>query len=181
MANDSVLYKEYLEVIRPKLMESLGRKNALAVPRLKKIVVSSGVGASKEPAVFDEAVKLLGDITGQRPVITKARQSVANFKVREGMNVGVTVTLRGRRMYDFLYRLINISLPRVHDFRGLSPKGFDGFGNYSLGVSDQSIFTEVNLDKMKHTIGMNVCIVTTAKTNEAGLALLTQLGMPFAK
>lgn len=181
MANDSVLYKEYLSGIRPQLMERLGCKNIHAAPRLRKIVVSSGVGAGKDREVFDEAVKLLGDITGQRPVVTKARLSVANFKVREGMNVGVAVTLRGRRMYDFFYRLVKVALPRVRDFRGVSLKSFDGFGNYSLGVADQTIFTEVNLDKMKHTIGMNISIVTSAGTNEAGLALLTLMGMPFAK
>ncbi len=176
----SVQYTEYKEVIRPQLMEKGGYKNLLEVPKLVKIVLSTGVGTSADREVFDEATKLFSDITGQRPVTTKARRSVANFKVREGMNVGVAVTLRGRRMYDFYYRLVRIALPRVRDFRGVSRKAFDGFGNYSLGISDQSIFTEVNLDKMKHTIGMNVTMVTTAKTDAEALELLTMMGMPFA-
>ena len=177
----SVLYERYLKEIRPALRERRGYKNLLEVPRLKKVVISSGIGTSKERDVFDEALRTIGDITGQKPVVTKAKKSIANFKLRQGQNVGAVVTLRGQRMYDFLFRLMNVALPRVRDFRGVSPKAFDGHGNYSLGVTDQSIFTEVNLDKMKHTIGFNVSIVSSAKTNEEGLELLTLLGMPFAK
>ncbi len=176
----SVLYEEYKEVVRPQLKEKCGYKNLLQVPRFTKIVLSTGVGSDQDREVFDETLKLYGDITGQRAVTTKARKSVANFKVREEMNVGVVVTLRGSRMYDFYYRLVKVALPRVRDFRGVSPKSFDGFGNYSMGISDQSIFTEVNLDKMKHTIGMNVTIVTTAKADEEALELLRMMGMPFS-
>jgi len=150
------------------------------VPKITKIVVSSGIGSDKDREVFDEALRTLADIFGQRPMITKAKISVAGFKLREGQNVGVAVTLRGQRMYDFLYRLVNVALPRVRDFRGVSSTAFDGAGNYSLGLNEQSIFTEIDLDKMKYTIGMNITIVTTAKTNDEGLELLTMLGMPFA-
>ncbi len=177
----SVLQKEYVETIRPQLMEKRGYRNVLEAPKLGKIVLSSGIGSEKEREVFDETVRLFGEITGQRPVITKARKSVAGFKLREGTNVGVIVTLRGKYMYEFFYRLVRVALPRVRDFRGVSPKSFDGFGNYSFGLADQTVFTEVNLDKMKHTIGMNITIVTTAKTNEEGLELLTMLGMPFSQ
>jgi large subunit ribosomal protein L5 len=176
----SVLMERYRSEILPELQTKLGGRNVNAVPKLTKIVVSSGIGTDKDREVFDEALRTISDITGQRPVTTKARNSIANFKLREGMNVGVCVTLRGKRMYDFLYRLVNIGLPRVRDFRGVSRTAFDGSGNYSLGLPDQTIFTEVNLDKMKHNIGMNVTVVTTAATNEEGLELLTMLGMPFS-
>jgi large subunit ribosomal protein L5 len=175
----SSMKETYAKEVLPELMKQRGYKNKLEVPRLVKIVISTGIGTSKDKEVFDEGVRTLAAIAGQRPVITKSRKSIANFKLREDMNVGVCVTLRGQRMYDFLYRLINIALPRVRDFRGISRKAFDGAGNYSLGINDQSIFAEVDLDKMKHTIGMNVTIVTTAKTNAEGLELLTLLGMPF--
>ena len=148
--------------------------------KITKIVVSSGIGSDKDREVFDEALRTLSDIVGQRPMITKAKISVAGFKLREGQNVGVAVTLRGQRMYDFLYRLVNVALPRVRDFRGVSSTAFDGAGNYSLGLNEQSIFTEIDLDKMKYTIGMNITIVTTAKTDDEGRELLTMLGMPFA-
>jgi large subunit ribosomal protein L5 len=176
----SVLMERYRSEILPELQTKLGGRNVNAVPKLTKIVVSSGIGADKDREVFDEALRTISDITGQRPVTTKARNSIANFKLREGMNVGVCVTLRGKRMYDFLYRLVNVGLPRVRDFRGVSRTAFDGSGNYSLGLPDQTIFTEVNLDKMKHNIGMNVTVVTTAANNEEGLELLTMLGMPFS-
>jgi large subunit ribosomal protein L5 len=176
----SVLMEIYRSEILPELQTKLGGRNVNAVPKLTKIVVSSGIGADKDREVFDEALRTISDITGQRPVTTKARNSIANFKLREGMNVGVCVTLRGKRMYDFLYRLVNVGLPRVRDFRGVSRTAFDGSGNYSLGLPDQTIFTEVNLDKMKHNIGMNVTVVTTAANNEEGLELLTMLGMPFS-
>jgi large subunit ribosomal protein L5 len=177
----SVLREQYRKEVLPELMKQRGYRNPLEVPRLVKVVISTGVGTSKDREVLDEAVRTLAAIAGQRPVVTKARKSVANFKLREGMSVGAAVTVRGVRMYDFLYRLINLGLPRVRDFRGVSRKAFDGAGNYSMGIADQTIFSEVDLDKMKHTIGMNITIVTTARTNEEGLALLTLLGMPFVQ
>ena len=176
----SVLMHTYQNDILPELRTKRGYGNVQEVPKITKIVVSSGIGTDKDREVFDEALRTIGDIVGQRPMITKAKLSIANFKLREGQNVGVAVTLRGQRMYDFLYRLINVSLPRVRDFRGVSATAFDGAGNYSLGLNEQSIFTEIDLDKMKYTIGMNITIVTTAKTDDEGLELLTMLGMPFA-
>jgi large subunit ribosomal protein L5 len=175
----NVLAEQYMAEILPRLMKERGYKNRLEVPRLVKIVVNSGVGTAQEREVLQEAQDTLGVITGQRPVITKAKKSISNFKLREGMAVGVCTTLRGKRMYNFLYRLINVVLPRVRDFRGVSPKAFDGSGNYSMGLSDQSVFTEVDLDKVKHTIGMNICIVTTAATDEEAKDLLAAMGMPF--
>ena len=177
----SVLYETYKETIRPQLKEKRGYGNIHEVAGLSKIVLSTGIGTSQHRDLFDETVQLYMDITGQKPVITKARKAIAGFKLREGNNVGVSVTLRRQRMYDFLYRLVNVALPRVRDFRGVPTKSFDGNGNYSLGINDQSIFTEVNLDNMKNTIGMNICIVTTAKTDEEARELLTMLGMPFEK
>jgi large subunit ribosomal protein L5 len=150
------------------------------IPKLSKIVISSGIGTDKDRDVLDEALRTIGAICGQQPVITKSRVNVANFKLRLGQNVGVRVTLRQQRMHDFFYRLVNVALPRVRDFRGVSPKAFDRFGNYSLGIADQSIFTEVDLDKMKNTIGFNVTMVTTAKTDDEARDLLRLLGMPFA-
>ncbi len=176
----SVLKKHFEAEVVPRLMKERGYTNQMQVPRLVKIVVNTGVGTGRERETFEEAVQTLSQITGQRPVTTKARKSVSNFKLRAGMPVGVMVTLRGTMMYNFLYRLINIVLPRVRDFRGVSPKAFDGFGNYSLGLSEQSVFTEINLDKMKQTVGMNIAIVTSAGTDEEALALLKLFGMPFA-
>ena len=160
-------------------MERCGYSNRMEVPRMTKIVINTGIGSGKDRDVFDESIRTLGEITGQRPVITKARIDVAGFKLRKGNNVGVCVTLRGKRMYDFFFRLVGIALPGVRDFRGVSPKSFDGRGNYSMGISDQTIFTEINLDKMKHTIGMNITIVTTAKTDKESFELLAMLGVPF--
>lgn len=177
----SILQDQYHSEFLPELMKKRGYKNVCEVPRLVKIAISTGIGTSKDREVFDEAVELLSAITGQRPVITKARTSIANFKLREGMNVGARLTLRGPRMYDFLYRLINVALPRVRDFRGVPANSFDGAGNYTLGIADQSIFTEINLDKMKHTIGMNVTIVTTARTDEEAKELLELMGFPFVR
>jgi large subunit ribosomal protein L5 len=176
----SVLLEKYRKEVCPQLMKSRGYANVNQVPKLTKIVINSGVSTSKDRDTMEEVLRTLGDITGQPPVVTKSRKSIAAFKLRQGQNVGAKVTLRGRRMYDFFYRLVNVALPRVRDFRGVSPKAFDGHGNYSMGVSDQTIFTEVNLDKMKHTVGFDVIIVTTAKSNEEGLELLTLLGVPFA-
>ncbi len=177
----SALKEEYLQTIRPKLMEKHGHKNVHSAPKIEKVVLSTGIGTDKDREVFDEASKLFEDITGQRPVICKSKKSIAGFKLREGTNVGVKVTLRGKRMYDFLYRLMRVALPRVRDFRGVPGKAFDGRGNYSMGITEQSIFTEVNLDKMKHTIGMNIAICTTAESNEECYDLLEMMGMPFAK
>jgi len=173
------LEKTYREEIVGQLMEKRGYANSLQVPRLEKVVVNTGVSTAREREALREAVDTLGVVTGQRAVITKARKSVSNFKLREGMEVGARVTLRGDLMYNFLYRLINVALPRVRDFRGVPPKSFDGAGNYNLGLTDQSVFTEIDLDKVKHTIGMDIAIVTTAKTDEEARDLLGLLGMPF--
>ncbi|OGV70004.1 MAG: 50S ribosomal protein L5 [Lentisphaerae bacterium RIFOXYB12_FULL_65_16] len=176
----SVFYDYYLNDVVPKLMQKRAYKNRLEVPRLTKIVVNSGVGTAKDREVITEAVSTLGIITGQRPVVTKSRKSISNFKLREGMSVGVCVTLRGGAMYNFVYRLINVALPRVRDFRGVPASAFDGAGNYSMGLPDQSVFTEIELDKVKHTIGMNISIVTTARTDAEARDLLALLGVPFA-
>lgn len=176
----SALKTQYTEEIIPALMKELGYTNLLQVPQLTKIVVNTGVGTAKDREALQEAVDTLSTITGQKPVITKARKSISNFKLREGMPVGACVTLRGTMMYNFLYRLINIVLPRVRDFRGISGSAFDGDGNYSMGLTDQSVFTEVNLDKVKHTIGMNITIVTSAGTDAEAKSMLKLMGMPFA-
>jgi len=152
----------------------------MQVPRISKIVVNTGVGTDKDREVLQAAVDTIASITGQKPVITKSRLNISNFKLRKGMAVGASVTLRRGVMYNFLNRLINIVLPRVRDFRGVSPKAFDGAGNYNFGITDQSVFTEIDLDKVKHTIGMNISIVTTAKTDDEARELLALLGMPFA-
>jgi large subunit ribosomal protein L5 len=174
------LLERYERKIRPALAERLGRTNRLAIPRLEKVVINMGVGAAvSEKKYMEEAVEALTSISGQRPVVTRGRQSIANFRLREGMPIGCKVTLRGKRMYEFLDRLISLALPRVRDFRGLNPDGFDGEGNYSLGLSEQLVFPELNPDKYTRTQGMNVTIVTTARTNAQGLELLKELGMPF--
>ena len=174
------LRSRYREEIIPTLMKEFGYKNTLQVPRLDKIVVNMGLGiALQDPKVLDHAVEELGLITGQRPVVTKSRKSIANFKLREGMRIGAMVTMRGDRMYEFLDRLVSIALPRVRDFRGTSPKAFDGRGNYSMGIREQIIFPEINYDKIDRIKGMNVTINTTARTDEEGKRLLELLGMPF--
>ena len=172
--------KEYKEKIVPALKEKMGYKNILQVPKLTKIVISTGIGSDKERDVFSDAKEQLGQITGQQPVIVKAKKNVANFKLRIGMPVGAMVTLRGKRMYEFYDRLVHNALPRVRDFRGVSAKGFDGSGNYNVGLDDTSVFTEIDLDKVKHQIGINIAFVTTANTNEEAFALLKELEMPFA-
>lgn len=177
----SVLQEYYQQEVVPNLFTEGGYVNRMQVPRVSKIVLNTGVGTGRERETLEEAVQTLSVITGQKPVITKARKSVSQFKLRTGMPVGARVTLRGTMMYNFLYRLINIVLPRVRDFRGVSPNGFDGRGNYSLGLSEQSVFTEINLDKMKQTIGMNISIVTTAESDSEAYALLRKFGMPFAE
>ncbi|NMB42198.1 MAG: 50S ribosomal protein L5 [Firmicutes bacterium] len=176
----SSLKKKYLEEIRPILVKRFSYKNIMQVPRLEKVVINMGVGEGKEnPKLLDAAVKELSLITGQRPVVTKAKKSVASFKLREGMSIGCKVTLRGEMMYDFVNKLINVALPRVRDFRGISPKSFDGRGNYSLGLKEQIIFPEIDYDQIEKVQGMDVTIVTTAKTDEEARELLRELGMPF--
>lgn len=177
------LKERYRSDIVPALMKEFTYTNTMAVPKLEKIVVNMGVGreAQNNPKVFDQAVMEISTVTGQKPVITKAKKSIAAFKLRTGMPVGVQVTLRGERMYEFLDRLLNAVLPRVRDFRGLSPRAFDGRGNYTLGIKDQLIFPEIDFNKVDRTRGMNISIVTTARTDEEGRALLRQFGMPFMK
>lgn len=174
------LQTQYDEKVRPALAKRLGRANRLAIPRLEKIVVNMGVGAAiSEKKYLEEAVEALSTICGQKAVVTRGRKSIANFRLREGMAIGCKVTLRGRRMYEFLDRLISLALPRVRDFRGLNPDGFDGHGNYNLGLSEQMVFPELNPDKFTRAQGMNITIVTTAQTDAEGLELLRGLGMPF--
>ncbi|MFQ9332603.1 MAG: 50S ribosomal protein L5, partial [Finegoldia magna] len=157
-------------------------ENIMQVPRLEKIVLNMGLGSSKEnPKAIESAVKELETITGQHPIVTKARKSIANFKLREGMNVGVKVTLRGEKMYDFLDKFMNISLPRVRDFRGISSKSFDGRGNYAVGIKEQLIFPEIEYDMVDQIRGMDIVVVTTANTDEEAKELLDKMGMPFKK
>ena len=176
------LNQKYNEEIVKKMMERYGYSSVMECPKLVKIVVNMGVGdAIGNPKALEEAVSELTAITGQKPVITKAKKSIANFKLREGMEIGCKVTLRGERMYDFFDKLVSISLPRVRDFRGVSRTAFDGRGNYTLGVKEQLIFPEINYDKVAIVRGMDIVIVTTAKTNEEAYTLLEELGMPFTK
>jgi len=176
----SRLREKFHKDIAPALQKELGLKNPMAVPRLHKIVVNMGVGeATQNAKVLDPAVGELGQITGQKPVVTKAKKSIAAFKVREGQPIGAMVTLRGERAYEFLDRLINVVLPRVRDFRGVSTKSFDGRGNYTLGLRDQLIFPEIDYAKVDKLKGMNVTIVTTAKNDNEARALLRSFGMPF--
>ena len=178
----SRLYDTYKDEIVPAMIKKFGDKNTMEVPKLDKIVVNMGVGEAKENAkVLESAVKDMETITGQKAVITKAKNSVANFKIREGMSIGAKVTLRGEKMYEFLDRLVNLALPRVRDFRGVNPNSFDGRGNYALGIKEQLIFPEIEYDKVDKIRGMDVIIVTTAKTDEEARELLAQFGMPFAK
>ena len=174
------LQDQYKAEIVPKLKEKFGYRNVMQVPRLSKVVVNMGLGdAIENVKVIETAADEIGIITGQKPVVTKARKSIANFKLREGVPIGVMVTLRRDRMYHFLDKLIAIALPRVRDFRGVSPRGFDGRGNYTLGIKEQIMFPEVNYDKIDKIRGMNITIVTTARTDEEGLELLRLMGIPF--
>jgi large subunit ribosomal protein L5 len=174
------LRTRYYQELRPALMKELGLTNPMAAPRLEKVVVNMGVGeATQNAKVLDPAVAELAQITGQKPVVTKAKKSIAAFKVREGMPIGCMVTLRGDRMYEFLDRLLNVALPRVRDFRGVPTRSFDGRGNYTLGLRDQLIFPEIDYSKVEHQKGMNITIVTTAKSDEHARALLRVIGMPF--
>ena len=176
------LKEHYQKSVVAALRKEFSYKNLMAVPRLEKVSVNIGLGeATQNPKILDGAAKELGQITGQRPIITKARKSISSFKLRAGMPIGCTVTLRGEQMYEFLDRLMNVALPRVRDFRGVSATSFDGRGNYTLGIRDQLIFPEIDYNKVDKANGMNVCITTTARTDAEGLSLLRQLGMPFAK
>ena len=175
------LYEKYMNEVRPALKEKRKYTNPHQIPKLEKIVLNMGVSASLEKGAVDDATRDMTMITGRKPVINKARHSIANFKLREGQNIGCRVTLRREAMYEFFDRLVATALPRIRDFRGLSPRSFDGRGNYTLGVSDQTIFPEIELDKIKRTQGMDITIVTTAPTNDEALELLKMMGMPFAE
>ena len=176
----SRIRERYKAEVVPAMMKEFSYENVMAVPRLWKITVNMGVGeAISDIKILDQAVDELASITGQKPVVTRAKKSIANFKLREGVPIGAKVTLRGARMYEFLDRLVNVALPRVRDFKGVPPKGFDGRGNYALGLREQLIFPEIVYDKVDKVRGMDINIVTTARTDEEARALLTHLGMPF--
>ena len=176
------LHQQYVNEIAPALLKELSVENVMQVPRLTKITVNMGIGeAVKDVKLLDSAVAELTAITGQKPVITKARRSIATFKLREGMPIGVMVTLRRDRMWEFYDRLVNVALPRVRDFRGLSPKAFDGKGNYSLGIKEQIIFPEIDYDTISRVRGLNISLTTSARTDEEGFALLKKLGCPFRR
>ncbi len=176
------LKQRYLEEIRPQLMERFGYSTPMQAPRITKVTVNMGVGEAKQDSkMLDAAGEQLGTITGQKPSIRRARKSIAQFKVREGMPVGVAVTLRGERSYEFLDRLMSIAIPRIRDFRGLNPRSFDGRGNYSLGVREQIIFPEVDYDEIDQVRGLDITITTTASSDEESFALLESLGMPFSR
>jgi len=178
----SDIQKRYREEIVPAMMKTFNYSNVMQVPRLEKVVINMGLGEALENArILDTSMEELSRITGQKPVLTRARKSIANFKLREGNPIGCRVTLRRKRMYDFIYRLLNIALPRVRDFKGVSPRGFDGRGNFTLGVREQLIFPEINFDDVEKIKGMNITIVTTAKTDEEARELLGLLGVPFRR
>lgn len=174
------LREKYKNEVVPSLMKEFSFKNVMQVPKVTSVVLNTGMGeAIQDIKLLDSAVKELATISGQSPVVTKAKKSIATFKLREGMSIGAKVTLRGERMYEFLDKFISLALPRIRDFNGVSPRSFDGRGNFSFGIKEQIIFPEINYDKIASTHGMNVVIVTTAKTDEEGRALLKHLGMPF--
>ena len=174
-------YQDYKDRVIPAMRQHHGYKNVNQIPKVEKVVINTSVGSQTDvKQALEDAKTELALITGQKPAETRAKKSIANFKLRKEQAIGAKVTLRGERMYEFLERLIKASLPRIRDFRGVSPKGFDGNGNYTMGVSDQSIFPEVELDKIKRNIGFDVTIVTTAKTNEEAKSLLSEMGMPFS-
>ncbi len=176
------LQKKYKDEVIPAMMKNFNYKNIMEVPRVEKIVLNMGLGEALENAkILDISMKEIGQITGQQPILTRAKKSIANFKLREGNPIGCRVTLRRHRMHDFLYRLMNIALPRVRDFKGISPRGFDGRGNFTLGVREQLIFPEVNYDDVEKIKGMNITIVTSAKTDEEAKELLSLFGVPFRK
>ncbi len=172
----------YKSEVAPALMKKFGYKSVMQIPKLEKIIINVSCSEARDNSkVLDAIMTDLGAITGQRPVICKARKSVANFKLREGMNIGAKVTLRGERMYEFLDRLFNVALPRVRDFRGINPNSFDGRGNYNMGLKEQLIFPEIDYDKIDKVRGMDICFVTTATTDEEGRELLTLMGAPFER
>ena len=172
----------YLEKVVPALQQKFAYKNVMEIPRLEKIVVNMGVGAAAQNRkILDEAADTLTAITGQKAVVTTAKKAIANFHLREGLGIGAKVTLHGDIMWDFLYRFININLPRVRDFRGVARRGFDGMGNFTLGIKEQTIFVEIDIDKISRTFGMDISFVTSAKTDDEGRALLEELGLPFRK
>jgi large subunit ribosomal protein L5 len=176
------LKDKYVNEITPALMSKFSYKSVMQVPKIEKVVINMGVGDAVQNAkALDNAVEELATITGQKPVVTRAKKSIAGFRLREGMPIGAKVTLRGERMYEFLDKLVSVSLPRVRDFRGVSKKAFDGRGNYTLGVKEQLIFPEIDYDKVSKVRGMDIVIVTTANTDEESRELLTQIGMPFQK
>lgn len=176
------LKEKYGKEITPALMSKFNYKSIMEVPKIEKVVINMGIGDAVQNAkALDVAVEELATITGQKPVVTRAKKSIAGFRLREGMPIGAKVTLRGERMYEFLDKLVSVSLPRVRDFRGVSKKAFDGRGNYTLGVKEQLIFPEIDYDKVSKVRGMDIVIVTTAKTDEEARELLTQIGMPFQK
>lgn len=176
------LEQKYTETVVPAMMKQFGYKSIMEVPTIEKVVINIGVGdAIANSKLLDEAVADLATITGQKPVVTKAKKSIANFKLREGMPIGCKVTLRKEKMFEFMDKLMNISLPRVRDFRGVSNTSFDGRGNYTLGIKEQLIFPEINYDKVNKVRGMDIVVVTTAKTNDEAKALLSGMGMPFKK
>jgi len=178
----SVLANEYKEEILPQLVEKFDYNNVMEAPKLEKIVINVGLGDAKEDTkLLDTVVDEIARITGQSPTVTRAKKSIANFKIREGMPVGIKVTLRGEQMFEFLYKLINVSMPRIRDFRGVSPKSFDGRGNYSLGISEHTVFPEINIDDVDNVHGMEITIVTSAETDEEAFELLSIMGMPFKK
>ncbi len=177
----SRLYQKYVKEVAPALAQKRKYKNLHEVPRMEKIVVNMGVGAALEKGAVDDAAKDLSLITGRKPVISKSRHSIANFKLRKGQSIGCRVTLRRDAMYEFFDRLVAATLPRIRDFRGLSPRSFDGRGNYSIGIAEQTVFPEIELDKIKRQQGMDITIVTSAPTDEEALDLLKMMGMPFAE
>ena len=178
----SALKETYKSEIAPALMKKFGYKSVMQIPKLDKVVINVGCGEARDNAkVIDAIINDLSAITGQRPIVCKARKSVANFKLREGMNIGAKVTLRGDRMYEFVDRLFNVALPRVRDFRGINANSFDGRGNYNMGLKEQLIFPEIDYDKIDKVRGMDLCFVTTATTDEEARELLTLMGAPFAK
>ena len=174
------LQQHYDERVRPKLMEEFGFRNSLQIPRIEKVVVNVGLGeAPRDAKLLESVLEEVGAITGQKPVVTRARKSISNFSLREGMAIGVKVTLRGLRMYEFLDRLINVAIPRIRDFRGVPSRSFDGRGNYTLGVKEQMIFPEIDYDKVHKIHGMDIVVVTTTARDDEAFALLREMGMPF--
>ena len=176
----SALAQQYKEEIRPQLKEEFEYDNVMEIPKLEKAVINVGIGEAKEdPKLLDKVVEDIKKITGQSPKVTRSKKAIANFKIREGMPIGVKVTLRGEKMYEFLYKMINVGLPRIRDFRGVSSDSFDGRGNYSLGIEEHTVFPEIKVDEVEKVHGLEVTIVTTAETDREGLELLKLMGMPF--